>query len=204
MYTNPAEAIWSDSEPWLESAALLGVGMRLSPSKTDMWAAHFHLLVISRAQFATQLAYDRFLTACNGSSLPEIACGYLELHSFLVSAHLFWRTLQKLANDFVLPDLRQSLQQHATLIEQTKRARDHIEHMTERIEKGRGQKFGSPMDARTFRHAMGKYERGSVTFGNETFDLQAIHAAIHTIGKTVAPKLRVAIESGFTIKFGPT
>ena len=124
----------------------------------------------------------------------------MDLHSFLVSAHLYWRTLKELAADFTLSDLVQSVEMYSTEIAATKRARDHIEHFSERIESGRSQCWGAPMDATTFRSAMGTYRADSVTFGSEAFDLRAIYDAIRAIGRNVAPKLHMHIDSGFTVK----
>lgn len=193
--------IWNVSKNWLESAMFLGLGLRIAPSLKNKWASHYHLIAMSRAQFSAELSYERFVVVSESQEITKIACGYLELHSFLVSAHFYWRTLEKLAADFPLPDLANSVKTYTKEIKGTKCARDHMEHFSERIESGRTEHWGKPpMAADIFRRSLGKYSADSVTFGSESFDLRAIYDAIRIIGRKVAPKLRMQIESGFAVK----
>ena len=205
--TNEAE-IWAASAPWLEAAGFLGIGLRVSPPPKDVSAAVYHLMVMCRTQFAAELSYKRFTAACESQDnkessetrLDEIARGYLELHSFFTSAHLYWRTLEGLSKLLSVPELKEAIQDYAKATRGTKCARDHLEHMTERIEKGRSHEFGFRMDACTFRRAMGKYEVGSVAFGDETLDLGTIHGAVVSVGRKIAPRLRNRFSSGFEFK----
>ena len=193
--------IWNASNQWIESAVLLGIGLRVSPLPKDAWATYYHLLVMCRAQFAAEFSYERFIQNCDTTDLAGIMRGYLDLHSFLVSAHLYWRTLRELASDFNLPELAQSVSTYSTVIDNTKCARDHIEHISERIESGRSERWGDSMDTTVFRRRIGNYSDGSVTFGDETINLHEIYDAIRAIGRTVAPKLRALVNSGFKVKF---
>jgi hypothetical protein len=198
------------SADWLEAAANVGLQLLLARPQSDraLWPAHYNLLMISRAQYASELSYRRFhayafnenlseSTASHLERIEEILRGYLEAHSFLVSAHLYWRSLRAV-NDYLLgpAELNQAIVASEDLISQTATARHHAEHFIERIERGRTRGYGQgrpEMTAEVFREAMGRIEGTTVIYGDERFDLSVIHETIRVIGKEVAPRVKAAI-----------
>ena len=192
---------WSASDHWLESAAFLGIGLRISPISADPWAAYHNLMLMCREQYASEFSYARFIDACDSKDdLEEIVQGYLELHSFIVSAHLYWQTLSALDNTMQLEDFGKVLKMYAVEIEHTKKARNHLEHIDERIGKGRDEKRGGVMSPQEFRRSMGRYSAGKVIFGSEETDLAAIHIAICNIGRKIAPKIRDQISARVSVQ----
>ncbi len=198
------------SDDWVEAAGNLALQLVLAPppSDKDLWPAHYNLLMLSRAQYTSELSYKRFraYTFDEGSSvsveshldrIERILRGYLEVHSFLVSAHLYWQSL-KAVNDYlaVPEELNRAVVDSEDMANQTATARHHAEHGIERIQKGRIRKHshGRPeMSAEIFRRAMGHIEGTTVVFGDEKFDLSVIYEAIRAIGKEVAPRVKEAI-----------
>jgi hypothetical protein len=195
------------SDDWLEAAINVGMQLRVAYPNTekDLWPVHFNLLMLSRAQYAAELSYERFrqgaateeASESRTSSLEGIERtlrGYLEVHAFLVSAHLYWRSLQAVSSYLVAPEeLSQVLHDSEELISHTATARHHMEHITERIGRGRTGRYGTEMSAEVFRQSLGRIEGSTVVFGEERFDLAAIHEAIRSIGEEVAPLTKAAI-----------
>lgn len=197
MSEPPDTAFLGATDQWLEAALWLGLTLRVSGGTEAQWGAP-HLLHLSRLQFACELAFHRIGAASEAADSKDsrTAMGgvgrlYLEIHMFLVSAHAYWRTLRQLNRLLKLPAFSAAVQANEAIAAETKTARDHLEHMYERIEKGRPPKYGE-MTARTFRGAMGRFDGTQVTFGNESFRLGDIHAAVCRVGREVAPLLRQA------------
>ena len=120
-------------EVWLDAAVSLGVGFRISGQPQHFWAAHYHLIVLARTQFAVELSFSRLLDAhdrrCSGSNYESLTASvevFAEIHTFLVSAHCYWRTLNALKSVLVLDDLLGSVSRLDESIANTKRARNHL------------------------------------------------------------------------------
>jgi hypothetical protein len=77
---------------------------------------------------------------------------------------------------------------------------DHVEHASERIEEGRGERRGGAMSADDFRAAVGAIEGNEVIFGPERFDFGEMRAAIHRATEAVGGTL----ETGLRVSFPAT
>lgn len=207
------EDAFETSMAWLDAGGFLNIGLRISPEKKelgkDYGAVPYHLMMIGRAQYACEFAYHRLQLAVEEGArqadsiardrLHRLLRTYLEIHAFLVSANLYWTTLQKLGGKLALPELADALQRYAPAIKATKTARHHIEHISERISGGRGEQHGSPMTPEMFRKAMGRLEGQTIYFGDEPFNLGAIHEALRNVGRNIAPRLREQVQSAFSV-----
>lgn len=185
------------SDAWLEAALWLGLSLKMKGATEALWSAHYYLLQLSRLQYACELSYHRIKEASkiadsedHLTAMGGIARLYLDVHAFLVSAHSYWRTIEKLNGLLNIVELDTAVAVNSSVADETKKARDHLEHIDERIEKGRLLHFGQPMNAQTFRRAMGRFEEDHITFGDETFHLGVINNAIIDVGHEVAPALR--------------
>jgi hypothetical protein len=110
------------------------------------------------------------------------------------------QALKKLARILNLEELSTSITKYRQVMKETKVARDHLEHMDERIEIGKEVKHGQFMSARTFRGAMGRFDGNLITFGDESFNLAAINDAIQDVGRTVASALRQTTSVSITVR----
>jgi len=195
------------SDHWLEAAVWLGLSLRMTGATEVHWGAHYYLLQLSRLQYACELSYHRIKEASkiadsedHRTAMAGIGRLYLDIHAFLVSAHAYWRTIEKLNTLLKLAELDAAIAHNQLVADETKTARDHLEHIVERIQIGRPPHFGHPMDAQTFRGAMGRFEGDQITFGDETFRLGAINTAIRNVGRAVAPALRQATIPVITVR----
>jgi hypothetical protein len=122
-----------------------------------------NLLMLSRAQYAVELAHSRIREATaeldeleaqpgkSSEAIDVLLRRYADLHHFLVSASLFWRTLKELAKRLDVPELAEAVTKSADVSEHTTRARHHIEHVTERISSGCSPGRAPEMTADVFR-----------------------------------------------------
>ena len=111
--------------------------------------------------------------------------------------------MQSLSRDLALPALADALQRYAPVIDKTKKARHHMEHVSERIAIGREMRWGAPMDSETFRRATGRLEGETVYFGDESFNLGAIHEAVRNVGRNIALRLREQVSPAFSVRQRP-
>ncbi len=189
------------SDDWLEAAGFAGLYLKVVslPTSKDLWPAYYNLMMMARAQYAAEASYKRFqsVAAREDAGLKGIFQAYMELHLFIVSADLYWTTLKELTRYLKPQELKQAVNYHEHLASQTRTARNHMEHITERIREGRVRDPGS-MSAKDFRRAMGTYDASSVTFGTERFDLGEIYEAIRTVGREAAPQLKALLDHAVT------
>ena len=80
---------------------------------------------------------------------------------------------------------------------ETGKARDHIEHLPERIRKGRQNR--PAMTREVFRDAVGVFDGTKLTFGNETFDLRQIRDSIRRVEEKVPPRLGERLTPKFSV-----
>lgn len=89
------------------------------------------------------------------------------------------------------------------MINATITARNHIEHITERIVNERRRRTGaSELSGEAFQRAIGRIEFPSIIFGVESFDLAAISGTILTTGGRIAPTLEttsISISTRFCL-----
>jgi hypothetical protein len=167
------------SNAWLEASMFAGLYLKVVDPPKDLSPAHHNLMMMARVQFATESSFERFqvIAESEDTDISKTLQAYVELHLFQVSAHLYWTTLYELSKYLGVQVLEQTTDSHRFVAEQTRVARNHIEHITERI--GEGRKRGPiPLSAQDFRRAMGTYDASTVTFGAESFNLGAIYGAI--------------------------
>lgn len=182
---------------WLLVAAKLEVRRRAERTHIylDAVALREHLTMAARAQFAVDMSYERLKEAqmefalARADPLQENEAmfrAFAEAHTFLVFAALFWNSLRTLATHFALPELDDALEVSEASIGLVTKARNHIEHVSERIEEGRAEARGGAMSADDFRAAVGAIQGDEVIFGSERFGLGQMRAAIHRATEAVA------------------
>lgn len=166
--------------------------------------------MMCRADFAAALAYERLSNDPSSSSITGSLTRSADVHAFLVSAHLAWVTLEELGKrlrkgTFAHKAVHEALRGHRSVIRRCESARDHIEHITERIGRGRAIHFGrgKKMTAKVFRQSVGVVTHTTVAFGNETFDLAEQVAALTKARKTVAPSIVAAATPAMRVTAGP-
>jgi len=148
------------SEPydlWLDAAIFTLLRGRLTSLDADRAnEVGLNLMMVARAQYAVGLAFERFSKANADYERNETKPGaksgiavtlrrFAEVQSFLVSAALFWSTLGAVEARVNVSELSAALVDHSAMIESTKRARHHAEHINERIVGGRAAHFGGVM-----------------------------------------------------------
>lgn len=155
-------------------------------------------------QLATELAYSRLYDQANGhpgeksapSFIPLLVCS-ADAHSLLVFASGYWRALRDLSRVMPFVELADLVRENQATIRETTVARNHIEHITERIVSGRKARPNVPeMPIAVFQESIGRLEFPSIVFGDEAFDLAKLSAAVLTAGNGIAATLESCFESG--------
>ena len=77
------EDAFETSMAWLDAGAFLGVGLRISPPGKDYRAVPYHLMMISRAQYACELAYHWVQLAVKEEARRADSSARDRLHSLL-------------------------------------------------------------------------------------------------------------------------
>jgi len=161
-----------------------------SPPSGEGDQLYHHILALGRTSFGVELAFERLMQACEdfnslvgfGGDDAVAEAGFRmsnELHAFFVCADAFWDNLRALARAMPgLAELARARSEHAPAADVARTARDHLEHLAERIETGRGEKFGLAMTAQTFRRVSGGFDGTSAYFGDEEFDVPAVREAV--------------------------
>jgi hypothetical protein len=155
-------------------------------------------------QLATELAYSRLYDQANGLSGEKCAPSFIPLlvcsadaHSLLISASGYWRALRDLSRVMPFVELANLVNENQATIGLTTIARNHIEHISERIVSGRKVRPNvSEMPIDVFQESIGRLVFPSICFGNEAFDLAKLSKAILATGKRIAPALESCFESG--------
>jgi hypothetical protein len=126
-----------------------------------------------------------------------------DVHGFLVSAALYWATLREVVQRVTHPDLRPLLGQFESAASTAKTAREHIEHLNERIAHGRLPKYGAAMPVEVFRQATGTFDGTLLRFGNESFSLDEMIRAIEESAAVIAPPVREALTPQLEVRVDP-
>jgi len=174
-----------------------------------------NLLMLARSQYAVDLSMERLRDAharrkthVGGSDfagMGKVLATYLEAHSLLVSAELFWKSLSALHERVRVPGARgwkhmreiaAELRLHARTIERTRACRQRIEQVDKRVKLRQADRQGaaSRMTAAPIHGALGVFDGRCLVFGRERFDLEQMHAAVQRAGRTLAPKLVAGFE----------
>jgi hypothetical protein len=200
---------WLDAASWTWMRGQFFGGL---PTDLDAQAAFMYLVTLTRTQAAAERAFDRLIEAhaynekADREHRPSVGIDAKlriggETHAFLVSAHLFWSTFDVMRRQLPTSELKEAWKVHRMVADQTGKARDHIEHLPERIKKGRTRK--PVMEKDVFREAVGVFDGTLLTFGDETFDLRQIRDSIRRVEEKVAPKLEERLTVKFSVKVGP-
>jgi hypothetical protein len=200
---------WLDAAGWMWMRGQFFGGL---PTDLDAQAAFMYLTTLARSQVAAERAFDRLIEAHADNEMadrehkPSVGIDAKfriggETHAFLVSAHLFWRTLDVMRLDLPTPELREAWKANRWIAGETGKARDHIEHLPERIRKGRTKK--PAMEKDVFRQEAGAFDGAQLSFGDETFDLRRIRDSIRRVEEKVAPKLEERLAVKASVKVGP-
>jgi len=174
-----------------------------SASKRELM---FHL---AQFQYATELAYSRLNEGVNSPNPPPgqvwsftpLFARSADAHALLVYASGYWKALYELTRLMPFTDLTALLEQLKSVIRDTMAARNHAEHIAERIVTGRRPRSGTAeLSTDVFQQAVGRLEFPSIVFGNESFDLVAIADTVLSTGFRVAPGLQKLFDSG-TVRY---
>jgi len=175
-----------------------------SPQKRQLMfqLAHF--------QYATELAYSRLKDGVNTPnprpgevwSFAPLFARAADAHALLVHAAGYWKAFQELVRLLPFPDLVTLLEEIKEAIAATTLARNHMEHIAERIVAGRKPRPGTrELSAEDFQRAIGRLEFPCIVFGDESFDLAAIAGTVLSTGSRVAPALEKLFDTGTTRYF---
>lgn len=197
---------WLDAAAWLRFQIRLGTGGEHDRERLQV--VHGNLLMMCRAEFAADVAYERLTESDPASTIASSLSRLADAHAFLVSAHLAWATLAGLGRKLhrgarPYKAVHNALRAHRPAIARCKVARDHIEHVTDRLDSGRSIRFGAKMTAKVFRQAMGTVTEKTISFGNESFDLSEQIAALADTRKIVAPVIVAAATPQMRVTVGP-
>lgn len=155
-------------------------------------------VMLARAQYGAKASLDRLLDANAFSKLQdEKAASFAETmintfevlhqaHNFLVAVDLFWETIKRLDEHLDLQEFTEVFEASKDARRASRDARNHIEHVAERIAEGRR---NGPMTPQEFRSKMGIFDGTKIWFGPESYDVIAMHDAVHQAGQKLAPLL---------------
>lgn len=194
---------YRDAPRWLEAYGGLWLRGYFGgfPEGLDAQGAFFFLGTLARAQAGAEYAFEQLEVAMAdkaraederewSAALDATLRMFLYEHAFIVEANLFFDTLQALAAH--LPraaEVREARRVYRSLAEEVGRLRDHVEHLPERIRKGRKGRHGPPMEREVFRQGVGKFEGTTVVYGDERYDLRAIRDALRRVEERTTPRL---------------
>lgn len=163
------------------------------------------IVQIAHFQYATELPYSRLFAARNSEdppsgrafSLAPAFTGAAEAHQLVVAASGFWRTLRELCDFMPFPDLVALLNEETDTIADTQAARNHMEHIAERIIEGRRPQRGfSKMPKEVFQAAIGRLQFPEIVFGTEVFNLDGIASAILSVGSQLSSAFSELFKDG--------
>jgi hypothetical protein len=193
------------AETWISAGFNISLVHRIVDDKTGSTAKREMMFQLGQFQFATELAYSRLhQRATKGTAMaggtpsfaPLLACS-ADAHALLVSGSGYWRGLQDLLRLMPFPDLVMVTDKLEWVVKATVMARNHIEHITERIANGRKRRTAVPeISAEAFQQAIGRIEFPLIIFGDESFDLAAISGTILTTGSRIALTLETTFQTG--------
>ena len=193
------------AETWLSAGFNISLVHLILDDGAGSTAKREMMFQLGHFQFATELAYSRLhKEAAKDTPMEESPSTFTSLfersadaHALLVSASGYWRALQDLLRLMPFPDIVVLTDKLKCIVKATVRARNHIEHITERIVDGRKRTSTVPeISAKSFQQAIGHIEFPSIFFGDESFDLAEISGTVLTTGKRIAPTLETTFKIG--------
>jgi hypothetical protein len=182
------------------------------PEGVDADGVFFCFVTLARAQAGAEYAYRQLEVAIADHARAEGRADWsaamearlrmsFYMRAFAVEADLLFDTLQLLGS--YLPadaaaEVKLTRRIHQSTATRVRDLRGHVEHLPERIHKGRG---GSrPMTREVFRQAVGVFEETTVVFGDDEFDLRKIRDALWQVEKRTAPKLEERLKPNLVLQ----
>lgn len=150
-------------------------------------AIFLHLLATGRGAFGVELAFRRLLEAridydaTVDAAMIEAGLEMSnEMHALFVHADSFWDNLRALRRALPgVPNLGTVCDSNAQAARTAETARDHVEHIADRICDGRPKRRTVPeMPAEVFRRGVSGFAGRLAYFGDELFDVVEIHDAV--------------------------
>jgi hypothetical protein len=193
------------AETWISAGFNISLVHLILDDETSSTAKREMMFQLGHFQFATELAYSRLYQQANEetaiakgpASFRSLFERSADAHALLVSASGYWRAFKNLLRLMPFPDLILLTDELKGTVHLTTMARNHIEHITERIVQGRKRTAAVvEISARSFQQAMGRIEFPSIIFGEESFDLAEISGTVLTTGSRIAPTLETAFKTG--------
>ena len=193
------------AETWISAGLNISVVHLILEDDVASTPKREMMFQLGHFQFATELAYSRLHEEAGKDTtlvggLPSFASLFecsADAHALLVSASGYWKALQDLLRLMPFPDLVKLTDEVKGIVKTTVRARNHIEHITERIVDGRKRRGAIPeISTESFQQAIGRIEFPSIVFGDESFDLAEISGIVLTTGKRIAPTLETTFKAG--------
>lgn len=191
----------SIADRWLRAGIWASVRVRATglDQVSDKPAAVGPMFVmLARAQYGAKASLDRLLDAHAFSRLQdEETASFAEkmintfevlhqAHNFLVAVDLFWETIKRLDEHLDLQEFTEVFESSKNARRTSRDARNHIEHIAERIAEGRK---NAPMTPQEFRSKMGIFDGTKIWFGPESYNVIEMHEAVHRAGQNLAPLL---------------
>lgn len=196
---------------WLDAGIWAGARVRVTglDKKSPKPVAVGPLLVIlARTQYGSKASLDRLVEAraigdlqdSGPSSLADKIINAFEVlhqaHNFIVSIDTFWETFKRLHDHIDLPELDKAWESSAQARRISREARNHIEHVAERITEGRAKPPMAPID---FIKKLGVFDGRKIWFGGESYDVCEMHEAVMSVGREVAPVLEEQLTLRATV-----
>lgn len=192
------------SETWISAAFGISLIHTILAEEDASSSKRSILFQLAHFQYSTELSYSRLFESQSQPnprerekwSFSPLLMMSADAHSLLVSAAGFWKSMETLSELMPYPDLLKLLEDLEQPIREIRTARNHMEHISERIVAGRRKrKAVTPMSATDFQEAIGRLQFPVIEFGKEAFDLAAIAELIVSSGRKVAPALQRLYDS---------
>jgi len=192
------------AETWISTGFNISLIHRILDDETGSAAKREMMFQLGHFQFATELAYSRLhqqatkeSASGNAPSFAPLFTYFADAHMLLVSASGYWRALKELLRLMPFPHLVMLIDEVEDVMKATVMARNHVEHITERIVNGRRRRTDTPeISAKAFQQAIARIEFPSIIFADESFDLALISGTILSIGSRIAPTLESTFQTG--------
>jgi hypothetical protein len=192
------------AETWISAGFNVSLIHRILDDETGSTAKREIMFQLGHFQFATELAYSRLRhqatkesASGNAPSFAPLFTCSADAHMLLVSASGYWRALKELLRLMPFPHLMMLIDEVEHVMKTTVMARNHVEHITERLVNGRRRRTDTPeISTKAFQQAIARIEFPSIIFADEAFDLALISGTILSIGSRIAPALETTFQTG--------
>jgi hypothetical protein len=193
------------AETWISAGFNISLVHRILDDENGSTAKREMMFQLGHFQFATELAYSRLHQQANEetaiakgtASFRSLFERSADAHALLVSASGYWKALKDLLRLMPFPDLALLIDEVESAVKATVMARNHIEHITERIVSGRKRRAAVPeVSAESFQQAIGRFEFPSIIFGDESFNVAELSGTVLITGRRIASAMEIAFKSG--------